>query len=105
MFHILKAIVGQFLPLKLPVLTYMIEARCEFLPSDPTQVPAPVIVTNTAGPSEVHNRSSNLETTDTEDKASSEVGKGKRNEVSRVVRKHRQHTCPSSRTRPFSFPP
>ena len=103
MLHILQAIVSKFIPLKLHC-PHMIEDRCEFFPSDSAQIPPPVIVTNAADSSKVHNRSSNLETIDTEDKAGSEVGEEKRKEVPRIVRKHRQHTCPPSGTRPFLFP-
>jgi hypothetical protein len=86
----------------------MIEARCGFFPSDSARVPTPsppVIVTNAAGPSEMHIKPYNLETIDTEDKAGSEIGKGKRKEVFPTARNHRQRTCPPSRTRPFFSSP
>ena len=106
MFHILKAIVSHFLSLK-PPCPHMIEAHCEFFPSNFAQMPAPsppVVLTDTASLFEVYNRSANLNTTDIEDKAGSEVDKGERHEVSRIIRKHRQHICPPPRTRPVSFP-
>jgi len=103
MLHTLQAIVSKLIPLKLHC-PHTIEDRCEFFPSDSAQIPPLVIVTNAADSSKVHNGSSNLETIDTEDKAGSEVGEGKRKEVSRIVHKHRQNACPPSRTQPFLFP-